>query len=147
LDSIPIVSKYYYYKNGIKLMDGKGSNAYFCRVFEIRISLICQSVANCLKSLSKFCQKCLPSLESIDVHLLSESHVQIDKRPKKFRHFLNKTNEPIIGLKYVKEHISPSKEPHYECTLCNYFSDCHKMCLHVLSFKHRLELLVCLLFH
>ena len=64
------------------------------------------------------------------------------KIPIRLQQRIRGTEEPVVGLKYVKEYLTksdPQMEPHYECELCGNKGTSNSMFSHLMGHKHRKE--------
>ncbi|XP_054153156.1 uncharacterized protein LOC128951883 [Oppia nitens] len=122
LSRMPFHLKLYYFRNGIRLMDIKPPNAYYC----------------------EFCKQTIEKYKEIDRHLSTESHLLKRQKPKQsLDDLIAKAEDETINvcLNYISEDEIDGMIV-YECELCNWFDcDSHKMFGHIQSFKHRVTLL------
>ena len=62
------------------------------------------------------------------------------KVPIRLGERIRKSDDPVVGLRYVKEFLAesdPEMEPHYECRLCGNKGTSNSMFSHIMGGKHR----------
>ena len=62
------------------------------------------------------------------------------KVPTRLQERIRVSDDPVVGLRYIKEFLSesdPEMEPHYECRLCGNKGTSNSMFSHIMGGKHR----------
>lgn len=62
------------------------------------------------------------------------------KVPIRLQERIRQSNDPVVGLRYIKEFLAesdPEMEPHYECRLCGNKGTSNSMFSHIMGGKHR----------
>ena len=62
------------------------------------------------------------------------------KVPIRLQERIRKSDDPVVGLRHVKEFLAesdPEMEPHYECRLCGNKGTSNSMFSHIMGGRHR----------
>lgn len=143
LNRIPNNAKYFFCRRGIRLMNCIGEYAYYCKVGLIVSDLWPIQT----RYYPQTCDQPISSFTQILNHLKSEHHLRLENRESLISyvedHELKKNTIPITGLKFITEYRNQSlTEMVYKCNLCQVFDNAYRMYLHLVSYHHRLNLVV-----
>jgi len=154
VDNVIIPNEFQY---GIPEVQTKGvKNTFYCSVCHVELSSqeTKRSHANGSKHQKKMLALKNDREEKIRKGLMSE-HEEMPgirpipnpesikvKIPIRLQQRIKETEEPVVGLKYIKEYLTksdPEMEPHYECDLCGSKGTSNSMFSHLMGHHHRKE--------